>query len=113
MKMMKIKYEDAAYIRRYKKRHTFEKYFCKWFLVERSTNSGKMKMYVKWWAYILLFIPVHIAQACVCIWDGGLKEFSIEPRCVYNDDIIGWPSYDGPETNFGRFKEVWDKYESN
>ena len=45
--MMKIKYEDAAYIRRYKKRHTFEKYFCNCFLLNRNTISGDMKLYVK------------------------------------------------------------------
>ena len=112
MKMMKIKYEDAAYIRRYKKRHTFEKYFCNWFLADKSTNYGKMRMYVKWWAYIILFIPIHIAKVCACIWDGGLKEFSIEPRCVHYSNIVGI-SNDGPNTEFGRFKEVWDKYESN
>ena len=110
---MKIKYEDAAYIRRYKKRHTFEKYFCNCFLLNRNTISGDMKLYVKWWAYLILFIPLHIVKACACIWDGGLKEFSIDSRCVYYDSIIGWSENDGPETNFGRFKEVWDKYESN
>ncbi len=109
--MMKIKYEDAAYIRRYKKPHIFEKYFCNWFLVNRSKSSGGMRMYVKWWAYIILFIPVHIAKAFAYMWDGGLKDFSIEPRVHYSN-IVGL-SNSGPNTNFGRFKEVWDKYESN
>ena len=110
--MKKIKYEDAAYIRRYKKRHTFEKYFCNWFLANRSQNSGSMRLYVKWWAYIILFIPVHIIQICACIWDGGLKEFRIEPRCASYSNIIGL-SNGGPDTEFGRFKEVWDKYENH
>lgn len=112
MKMKKIKYEDAAYIRRYKKRHTFEKYFCNWFLVNKSQNCGQMRMYVKWWAYIILFIPIHLAKVGACIWDGGLREFSFEPRCVHYSNVVGL-SNDGSNTEFGRFKEVWDKYESN
>ena len=110
--MTKIKYEDAAYIRRYNKCHTFEKYFCNWFLVGRGKSNGYMKMYVKWWAYIILFIPIHIVKACACIWDGGLREFRVEPRCANYSNIVGL-SNDGPTTEFGRFKEIWDKYEKN
>jgi hypothetical protein len=110
--MMKIKYEDAAYIRRYKKVHHGEKYFCKWYLTGKNNNYGYMNLYIKWWAYLLMFIPIHIIKAIACIWDGGLKEFAIEPRCAIRDNIVGLTN-DGPETEFGRFKEVWDKYESN
>ena len=110
--MMKIKYEDAAYIYRYKNRHIFEKYFCNWFLIEKGQNFGYMRMYVKWWAYIILFIPIHIVKACACIWDGGLREFRIESRCVHYSNIVGLSS-DGLTTEFGRFKEIWDKYEKN
>ena len=109
---MKIKYEDAAYIRRYKKVHHGEKYFCKWYLTGKNNNYGYMNLYIKWWAYLLMFIPIHIIKAIACIWDGGLKEFAIEPRCAIRDNIVGLTN-DGPETEFGRFKEVWDKYESN
>ena len=107
--MMKIKYEDAAYIRKYNKRHIFEKYFCNWFLVNRSKSCGHMRMYVKWWAYIILFIPVHIVKVCAYIWDGGLKDFKVEPRCVHYSNIVGL-SNDGSNTEFGRFKEIWEKY---
>ena len=106
---MKIKYDDAAYIRRYKKRHIFEKYFCNWFLVNKRENYGYMRMYVKWWAYIILFVPVHIVKICACIWDGGLKDFRIESRCASYSNIVGLTT-DGPETEFGRFKEIWGKY---
>lgn len=109
---MKIKYEDAAYIRRYKKAHWGEKYFCYWILKNRNDNYGHMNLYIKWWVYVLLFIPMVILNAMMCMWDGGLKEFSIEPRCAIRNNIVGLTT-DGSETEFGRFKEVWDKYEKN
>ncbi len=39
----------------------------------------------KLWAYILLFIPLHLLQALHCIWDGGLINFEIASRKVGSD----------------------------
>lgn len=40
---------------------------------------------VKLWAYILLFVPVHLAQLILCIWDGGLKTFEINDRVSFQE----------------------------
>lgn len=106
---MKITYEEAAYIRGYKQKHFMEKHFCDWYIEKVGDCSGHMKLRVKRWFYILAFIPAHIIQAFLCMWDGGLKEFGFEPReCVWSN-VFGCSS-DGADTTFGRFKEVWDKY---
>lgn len=106
---MKITYEEAAYIRGYKQKHFMEKHFCDWYIEKVGDCSGHMKLRVKWWFYILAFIPAHIIQAFLCMWDGGLKEFGFEPReCVWSN-VLGCSS-DGADTTFGRFKEVWNKY---
>lgn len=112
MKMIKIKYEDAAYILGYIKVHYGEKYFCNWYLENKYDNCGDMRMDIKWWFYILTFIPVHIIKMVVCLWNGGLKKFSIDSRNTRYDTVIGWPDADS-SSQFGRFKEIWDKYESN
>ena len=37
---------------------------------------------IKLWFYILTFIPVHLTQLVLCIWDGGLKTFGVNSRIV-------------------------------
>lgn len=46
---------------------------------------------VKLWAYILTFIPIHLTQLILCIWDGGLKTFEINGRIVVQD-YLAWGS---------------------
>ena len=107
--MKKIKYEDAAYICRYQKEHFKEKYCCNWYIQKTSDTWGKMDLYVKWWFYILTFIPVHVLQAFWCMWDGGLREFSFEPRRIQSHNVIGFKN-DPSDSMFNRLKEVWEKY---
>lgn len=106
---MKITYKEAAYIRRYKKKHFMEKHFCDWNLVMVNDCSGYMRLYIKWWFYILIFIPAHILKMFLCMWDGGLKHFCLESRECNYSCVVGSPT-DGADSEFGRFKEIWDKY---
>lgn len=110
--MKKIKYEDAAYIRRYKKHHWFEKYFCNWFIDLKNPNSGVMKLYMKRGIYAILFLPMHLIVLGCCLWDGGIKEFQINPRMMKHNTIVGLTSDNDDSTSFGRFKMVWEKYEN-
>ena len=32
-----------------------------------------------------MFIPLHFIKIFVCAWDGGLKEYTIEPRKLGTD----------------------------
>ena len=107
--MKKIKYEEAAYIRRYKKNHLMERLFCVWYIQKINEVSGRMELYVKWWFYLLTFIPIHIFKLLGCMWDGGLKEFKFESRKATCNNVVGL-TIDNSETEFGRFKEVWEKY---
>lgn len=106
---MKIKYEDAAYIRRYKKNHLMERLVCTWYIQKINEVSGRMELYAKWWFYLLTFIPLHIFKLFACMWDGGLKEFEFESRKTTYSTIIGFTN-DDSNTEFGRFKEIWEKY---
>lgn len=103
--MKKISYIDAAYILNYKQRHLREKYLCNWYMELRNCNVGFMECRLKWWTYILLFVPVHILKFLYCLWDGGIKEFEIESRTLHQLNIVGGPN-DGDETQFGRLKII-------
>ena len=47
---------------------------------------------VQLWFYILMFIPLHLAQIIWCLWDGGLKTFEISNRFI----ICEYLSYGSP-----------------
>ena len=46
---------------------------------------------IKLWFYILMFVPIHLTQLVLCIWDGGLKTFEINSRVVLQD-YYSWGS---------------------
>lgn len=110
--MKKIKYEDAAFIRSYKEHHWFEKWFCNWFINLQNPNSGIMKLYMKRWMYAILFLPMHLIVFGWCLWDGGIKDFKIEPRMMNFDTVTGLTSDNDESTYFGRFKMIWEKYKN-
>lgn len=77
--MKKISYKELAILLGYKKNHTFKKLACNHY-IEDNDYSVKVISKVKMPVYILLFVPACIFQALVLVWDGGLKDFSIESR---------------------------------
>lgn len=106
---MKISFNEATYITGWHKRkHRFEKYFCNWDIKKENDNSAYINCTMKLYFYILIFIPVHIIKVLLVLWDGGLKEFTIEPRNVLHSNIVGWIK-DSEESEFGRFMVVWNK----
>ena len=49
---------------------------------KNGTASLGSPVMIGWFAYLLIFIPVHIFKLFWCLWDGGLKEFEIEGRLI-------------------------------
>lgn len=85
--MEKITYKEMAILLGYKKNHMFERIGCNHY-IEDHEHSVKVITKVKLPVYIALFIPACILQAMALVWDGGLKEFSIEPRTIHTN--IAW-----------------------
>ena len=83
--MKKITYKDFAILRGYKKNHLLERIGCNHYIIDDTEYSVRIITKVKWPMYVALFIPSHVLQAVSLVWDGGLKEFSIEPRTIHND----------------------------
>lgn len=81
--MKKITYRDTAILLGYKKNHLLERIACNHYLTDDTANSVKVVTKVKWPVYIALFIPACIFQAVGLMWNGGLREFSIEPRTIH------------------------------
>ena len=53
---------------------------CTYTLEQTQPGVIKREAKVGWFAYLMMFIPVHIFKLVWCLWDGGLKEFEIEGR---------------------------------
>lgn len=106
--MKRITFREANYIMRRTKPHRLERMFCYWTIQKENNNSGWIRCYMKWWAYILFFIPAHALVFICRLWDGGLKEFRIEPRQIQGYAVVGLTN-DDARTEFGRFKSVWEK----
>ena len=51
--------------------------FCVYTLEEVEKGAIKQEVKINWFSYLLMFIPVHIFKIFWCLWDGGLKEFSL------------------------------------
>ena len=56
-------------------------------LYKIENNKYKRVQTVSLWLYLLILIPVHIVDLCLCLWDGGLKEFQFQPRPTRFDII--------------------------
>lgn len=85
--MKKISYKELATLLGYKKNHRLEKIACNHYIEDNDGCSVNVISKVKMPVYILLFIPACIVQALMLMWDGGLKNFSIESR-TYSNTIV-------------------------
>lgn len=78
--MRKINLEDWTFIGKYNFAAKWLQPFCSYYLVREDDKTIKRIQKVSLYAYILMFIPLHLLQAIVLMWDGGLKEFEIFKR---------------------------------
>jgi hypothetical protein len=100
----KIKLKEWTYIGRYNHAAKWYRPLCSYYLVKEDNKTFKREQNINIFTYILIFIPVHLLQAIVLLWDGGLKEFIIFNRVLGYDILTkGNPSFD-------RAEQVWNKY---
>lgn len=84
--MKKITYKDLAILLGYKKDHPLERIGCSHY-IEDNSHSVKVITKIKLPVYIVMFVPACIFRIVALMWDGGLKEFGIEPRTIHNDIV--------------------------
>ena len=52
------------------------------YLKDAEGDGYYLTIEMKLLPYILMFIPIHLTQLVLCVWDGGLKTFEINSRLV-------------------------------
>ena len=75
--------------------------------LEKIEDGFRRNCDIPWLVYLIIFVPIHLLQALWCMWDGGLREFSIESRHVHHDDIHEtWGNNKGA---YPKVKEIWER----
>lgn len=97
----KISLKEWTYIGRYNHAAKWCRPFCTYTLIKEDERTFKREQKVNWFVYLLIFIPIHILQVFVCMWDGGLKEFIIFSR------NLGYDTMSKGSESFKRAEEVW------
>lgn len=103
---MKISRQECAYIMKRP-----QGYFYNYELQRTSDITYSITPIVKLLPYILLFVPIHICQAFWCIWDGGLKEFHIEPRRGYSQTFFKTDTHNPEDSRWKRADEIYQKHQ--
>ena len=98
----KINLKKWTYIGRYNHAAKWCRPLCSYYLIKEDEKTFRRVQNINIFTYCLIFIPVHLLQAIVCIWYGGLKGFSILSRALGEDVLTK-----GSEA-FSRAQSVWD-----
>lgn len=100
----KISLKEWTYIGRHNYAAKWCRIFCSYYLIKEDNKTFRREQKINVFNYILLFIPVHLLQALVCLWDGGLKEFIIFSRYLGEDTLT-----EGSKS-FVRAELVWNSF---
>ena len=101
----RLSLKEWTYIGRYNHAAKWCRPLCSYCLIKENDKTFKRVQTISLITYILIFIPVHLLQALVCLWDGGLKEFIIFER------KLGYDILSKGSEAFSRAEAVWyDEY---
>ena len=101
----RISRKEWEYIGKYNPAAKWLRPFCTYTL-EKIEGGFRRQCKIGILLYLLMFIPFNLLQALYCMWDGGLREFTIEDRNIGYDDLypVGLNSKAYPKA-----KEIWEK----
>ena len=98
----RISLKQWTYIGKYNHAAKWCRPLCSYYLVKVDNKTFKRIQNINILAYLIIFIPVHLLQALVCLWDGGLKEFIVFGHALGNDILVRG------DAAFARAQEIWD-----
>lgn len=103
----KISLKQWTFIGKYNHAAKWCRKLCSYYLIKEDDKTFRRIQKVNIFNYILIFIPIHLLQVFVCMWDGGLKEFTIFSR------ELGYDILQKGSESFIRADAVWnDQYQS-
>ena len=98
MDKKRITLREWTYIGKYNHAAKWCRRFCTYTLIRKNDHTIVREQKVNFLAYLIMFIPLHILQVFVLMWDGGLKEFKLFKRMLGKDILAkGSSSYERAE----------------
>lgn len=97
----KISFKDWTYIGKFNHAAKWCRRICSYILIKRDEKTFIREQKINLFAYLLIFIPLHILQVFVCMWDGGLREFIILKRGLGKDYLTKG------QVAFDRAAQIW------
>lgn len=98
----KITYADWTKIGKLNYAAKWLRPLCTYVIIKKDDNTFRREQYLNVFLYALLFIPVHLIQALMLIWDGGLKEFTVAKR------FLGYDILSRGSEAFSRTEQIWE-----
>ena len=98
----RISLKEWTYIGRYNHAAKWCRPLCSYYLIKEDDKTFKRVQNISLIAYILIFIPVHLLQALVCLWYCGLKDF-----IIFNRDL-GYDILSKGSKSFSRAEAIWN-----
>lgn len=103
----KISLKEWTYIGKLNHAAKWCRPLCSYTLIKQDEKTFIREQKINLFAYLLIFIPIHLLQAFVCMWDGGLREFIILKRGLGKDFL------NKGTASFERAEQVWTKEKVN
>lgn len=75
---------------------------CTYTLIKQDDMTFIREQKLDLFMYILMFLPMHLLQFFECLWDGGLREFTILKRELGRDYI------EKQQAAFERANQIWN-----
>ena len=86
----KITSKDWTYIGKCNYAAKWCRRLCSYTLIKADDDTFKRVQTISLFAYLIIFIPVHVLQIFTCVWDGGLKEFVIFSRYISRKEYFDY-----------------------
>ncbi len=97
----RISLKEWTYIGKFNHAAKWCRRLCSYTLTKRDEKTFIREQKMDLLAYLLIFIPIHVLQALVCMWDGGLREFIIFKRGLGKDFLTKGTA------SFERAEQIW------
>lgn len=104
MNKIKISLKDWTYIGQYNRVRPLLRKCCNYTLTQEENGNFKREQKIALWFYILAFIPIHLIDALLCMWDSGLKSFELQSR------YIGFDVINKNTNSWNKAKEIYEKH---
>lgn len=109
----KISWQDYCYVTR----RNGLPWWCKvtnYYTIFKGESGGGCyiaRAHMRWFWYLLLWLPAQIAQILYCMWDGGLKKFELVMPRHEHGAIFYIFDKRYPDSTYNRLDKIWESYD--